>query len=255
MSPNTDHDWLTHLEAKGFALLPGVFQCLEVEEVLKGLSAALNSASASHLAMRNPDGEVCGARNVQSFWPSVAGLWRRPPLADALRTVLGPEFGLVRVLYFDKPPGQSWTLPWHKDLTIALREAKPSSTLFRKPTRKAGIPHAEAPQTVLEGMLTARLHLDEMTEENGPLKVIPGSHTTGKELLLGDATPVSIHANCGDVLLMRPLLAHCSGRADANTQRHRRILHFEFAASPQLPEGCEWHTFLPNRAVPVESAG
>ena len=42
-------------------------------------------------------------------------------LASALQTALGPGLGLVRVLYFDKPPGQSWALPWHKDLTIAVR--------------------------------------------------------------------------------------------------------------------------------------
>ena len=30
-------------------------------------------------------------------------------------------------------------------------------------------------------MLTARLHLDEVTEENGPLRVLPGSHRGGKD--------------------------------------------------------------------------
>jgi hypothetical protein len=47
------------------------------------------------------------------------------------------------------------------------------------------------------------------------------------------------------VLLMRPLLAHCSNRSHAGTLRRRRILHLEFAALPELPDGYAWHTYLP----------
>ena len=65
----------------------------------------------------------------------------------------------------------------------------------------------------------------------------------------------------GDVLLMRPLLAHCSNRSYAGTLRHRRILHLEFAGSADLPDGYTWHTFLRRvcseaaRGVPPPSAG
>src|SRR5262249_11408360 len=137
--------------------------------------------------------------------------------------------GLVRVLYFDKPPGQSWALPWHKDLTIAVRDNALPSERFGKPTRKAGVPHVEAPESVLAGMVTARIHLDDVTDENGPLKVVPGSHRAGKGLALADAEVRTVYAGAGDVLLMRPLVAHCSNRSLPETRRHRRILHLEFA--------------------------
>jgi len=48
----------------------------------------------------------------------------------------------------------------------------------------------------------------------------------------------------GDVLLMRPLLSHCSGHSRDGTTRHRRILHFEFSPVRDLPDGYEWHTYL-----------
>ena len=48
-----------------------------------------------------------------------------------------------------------------------------------------------------------------------------------------------------DVLLMRPLLSHCSGHSDPDTARHRRILHLEFSPVRGLPDGYEWHTFVP----------
>jgi hypothetical protein len=38
---------------------------------------------------------------------------------------------------------------------------------------------------------------------------------------------------------------HNSGRSHAGTARHRRILHLEFAAAPELPKGFAWHTFRP----------
>jgi ectoine hydroxylase-related dioxygenase (phytanoyl-CoA dioxygenase family) len=168
-------------------------------------------------------------------------------LAGALAAVLGPAYGLVRGLYFDKPPGKTWALPWHKDLTVAVRDNRRPGGGFSKPTTKAGVPHAEAPRELLEAMLTARIHLDDVTEENGPLRVLPGSHRTGKELCVGDAAPETVLARRGDVLLMRPLLAHGSGHSHPDTRRHRRVLHLEFAAFRELPDGWEWHDFIARR--------
>ena len=85
----------------------------------------------------------------------------------------------------------------------------------------------------------------EVTEENGPLKVMPGSHRAGKRLALDEGQPQSVLAGRGDVLLIRPLVAHCSNRSRPGTSRHRRILHLEFAAAAELPDGYAWHTFLP----------
>src|SRR5437773_7908943 len=121
------------------------------------------------------------------LWPAVVDAWKQPPLPELLAELLGPQFGLVRVLYFDKPPEQSWALPWHKDATIAVQNNRLPSEQFGKPTFKVGVPHVEAPEWLLEKMLTLRIHLDEMTDANGPLKVIPGSHHGDER-----GTPVTI---------------------------------------------------------------
>src|SRR5262249_47433670 len=151
-------------------------------------------------AIRGDDGAVYAARNVLGLWPEVARVWKKPSLAQALQAALGPELGLVRVLYFDKPPGQSWALPWHQDLTVAVRDNRCGGRAFRRPTTKAGVPHVEAPVEVLEHMLTARVHLDEVTRENGPLKVVAGSHHSGKTLALDDAGVRTLCCAAGDVL-------------------------------------------------------
>jgi hypothetical protein len=237
-------EWVEQIERDGFAVLPRVFTAAQVETILRALTRALE-APAEEGPLRGEVGGLYASRNVLVLWPPAASVWRQAPLPETLAAVLGPTYGLVRVLFFDKPPGQTWALPWHKDLTIAVRANRLPSRRFAKPTRKAGVPHVEAPQESLEAMLTARIHLDDITEENGPLKVIPGSHRSGKAMTIGDVPPQSVLAGRGDVLLMRPLVAHCSGKSHSDTRRHRRILHLEFAALPDLPDGYQWHDFIP----------
>jgi hypothetical protein len=240
-------DIRSRIERDGYALLPAAFDVEAVAAMLDSLEAVFHASAGEDASIRSQEGVIYAARNVLQLWPDAATAWRRSQLPEILAAVLGPDFGLVRVLYFDKPPAQSWALPWHKDLTIAVKDNRLPSARFSKPTRKAGLPHVEAPLEVLEGMLTARIHLDPATEENGPLKVVPGSHHRGKSLTL-DADPVTILAQPGDTLLMRPLLAHSSGRSHPDTVLHRRILHLELAARAALPDGYAWHDFIPGAA-------
>lgn len=233
---------LKRVQQDGFAILPGVLSAQQVDAILRELDRVWQSHPDG--AMRSQSGDVYGARNLLRQWPEVADVWKQPPLPELLAHILGPDFGLVRVLYFDKPPEQTWALPWHKDMTIAVRDNVLPSPHFAKPTRKAGVPHVEASREVLEQMITARIHLDDVTVQNGPLKVLPGSHLSGTEMALGDVDPHDILVQRGDVLLIRPLVAHCSNRSHPDTTRHRRILHLEFAGMRELPDGYAWHDFI-----------
>lgn len=182
------------------------------------------------------------------LWPHVLEMMRKPDLAQPLIEILGSSCGVVRGLYFDKPPGHSWALPWHRDKTIAVRKHGALGE-FKKPTSKVGVPHVEAPAIVLESMLTARIHLDAMTEKNGPLRVIPRSHVERSEAASCDQAAVTLQCSSGDVLLMRPLLLHASSHSQPGHDRHRRILHLEFAALAELPGGYEWHDFVAVDAI------
>jgi hypothetical protein len=237
--------WREELEADGFAPLPGVLDADGVRAALAEWDEATERHAGDGAILAN-DGPAYGARNLLQLWPGVLDLARRPLLREALIEVLGPLAGVVRVLFFDKPPGHSWALPWHKDYNIAVAEHR-GGAVFTKPTTKAGVPHVIAPAEVLNAMLTARLHLDAMTADNGPLRVIPGSHrhyatgdrdTDGRE-------PVTVHCRAGDVLLVRPLLTHASGHSKTEAGLHRRIVHFECSASPALTDGYRWHDFRP----------
>jgi ectoine hydroxylase-related dioxygenase (phytanoyl-CoA dioxygenase family) len=129
-------------------------------------------------------------------------------------------------------------------MTVAVRDNRRPLVQFAKPTTKAGIPHLEAPAAVLERMLTLRLHLDAADAANGALAVIPGSHARGKRLPPDDRGTVLVACAAGDVLLMRPLLAHASGKSDPACNRHWRVVHLEFAADRELPDGVAWRDFI-----------
>jgi len=239
-------DLRREIEEQGFAVLPGLFGVERVGSLVCELERARLELNDSVLQSR---GHVYGIRNLSDVWPGAQAVAQDACLYAAIGSVLGPGFGLVRSIFFDKPPGRTWSLPWHRDFTIAVRDSGEAAGEFRRPTVKAGVPHVEAPGWLLRRMVTARVALDDVVEENGPLLVISGSHTDANlEGLPSDrqlaAMAQPIHMRAGDVLLMRPLLLHRSGPSHPDTTRHRRTLHFEFAAEKALPNGLQWYRFL-----------
>ena len=105
---------------------------------------------------------------------------------------------------------------------------------------KAGVVHVQPPVGVLRAMLTVRLHLDDCPAENGPLRIVPGTH---RALLNAEEVAAAAGAGpwrtlacgAGAAVVMRPLALHASLASAA--PGHRRVLHVEYAAAelPGLP--------------------
>ena len=109
-------------------------------------------------------------------------------------------------------------------------------------TIKESIIHVQPTADVLSGILAIRLHLDASEADNGPLRVIPGSHKHGRlssERVSAYPTEGSVVCTVprGGALLMRPLLLHASSACVI--PRPRRVIHLEYAAD-ELPSGLEW---------------
>lgn len=241
------HDW--NLERDGFSLLQQAVDKVSVLHLVHAFANAFETESASVRA-RSSRGHVYAARNLIDSMPVVTAVWQSGPMFRLLCDELGNNFGLVRALFFDKPPERTWSLPWHKDTSIAVKDNSLSSHVFTRPTLKADVPHVIAPDDLLKRMLTLRIHLDDVTDENGPLRVVPGSHVSSESEGIGVSNAVTVYAIAGDVLAMRPLITHSSGASMDGTTRHRRILHLEFAASDVLPDGYQWYNFVrSNNAV------
>ncbi|HUR36528.1 MAG TPA: phytanoyl-CoA dioxygenase family protein [Terriglobales bacterium] len=155
--------------------------------------------------------------------------------------VLGAGCFAVRGTFFDKVPGANWKVPMHQDRMVPVRERKEAHG-FSLWSVKEGVQFVQPPAEVMQEMLAVRLHLDDADENNGPLRVIPGSHRHGfipdSEIDNWRETK-SVTCICprGSALLMRPLLLHAS--SPAKEPRHRRVIHLEFAVQ-QLPSGLHW---------------
>ena len=92
--------------------------------------------------------------------------------------VLGDDCVAVSATLFDKTPERNWKVPFHQDVTIQVAERK-AVPGFETWWVKNGIDHCRATAEVLQSMLAIRLHLDDCGPDNGPLRVLPGSHTAG----------------------------------------------------------------------------
>jgi ectoine hydroxylase-related dioxygenase (phytanoyl-CoA dioxygenase family) len=156
--------------------------------------------------------------------------------------VLGTDAFAVRGIFFDKIEGANWKVPPHQDVTIAVRERHDVDG-FRAWSVKEGLMHVQPPATVLERMATVRLHLDACGADNGPLRVVAGSHTQGKisadqvdRLAQGGERVCAVGR--GGAVIMRPLLVHSSSPSE--NPSHRRVIHLEFACC-ELPAPLEWH--------------
>ena len=110
-------------------------------------------------------------------------------------------------------------------------------------TRKAGIPHVEAPIDILHSMFSLRLHLDDCPADNGALKILPCSWSQGRltdaevKDVAGTNRPVICEAEAGDVLAMKVLTIHGSDAALKPT--HRRVLHVDYCTCA-LPDQLQW---------------
>jgi hypothetical protein len=189
-------------------------------------------------------GAVLGAgRRGMLRDPMVAQLAHSEPLMELAQSKLDQRPQPIRAIYFDKSPEQNWLVPWHQDLTIAVSHQLDIEG-FGPWSEKDGITHVQPPIQMLEHMITLRIHLDDTDESNGALRVQPRSHRHGRlgaaeiETWRRGQAAVTCHAGIGDILLMRPLILHSSGRS--SSLRHRRILHIEYAGY-SLPDGLKWN--------------
>ncbi len=206
------------------------------------IAAAANAVECRDLLALLGPVEGAGRRGLLGL-SAVAEVARSDRWLDLVRPHLPARPVPVRAIYFDKSADANWLVPWHQDLTLALRE-RIETPGFGPWSVKEGIPHVQPPVELLERMLTVRLHLDDADATNGALRVLPGSHVMGRlsperiRSLRAEWGDAVCAAAAGDALLMRPLLLHASGRSVS--PRHRRVLHIEYAAFP-LPDGLEWH--------------
>jgi hypothetical protein len=83
-----------------------------------------------------------------------------------------------RATLFDKAAASNWLVAWHQDTALPLTQRVDDSA-WGPWSVKRGVLHAIAPVWALAAVIALRVHLDDSTEDNGPLRVLPGTHAGG----------------------------------------------------------------------------
>lgn len=215
------------VEVEGYGMEESVFSESECDRLTEALVSSFDGRGRA------------GARNLMRR-PSVAALASDRRLLDLARRALRRGAVPYRATLFDKSERASWLVAWHQDVALPLEEQFDAKG-WGPWSRKAGVTYALAPSWALERVVALRVHLDASTRENGPLKVVPGSHAGGRM----SAEEVSAHARArphveclvgrGGVLAMSPLLVHSSSKSRGGGPR--RVLHIEYADSLELAHG------------------
>jgi ectoine hydroxylase-related dioxygenase (phytanoyl-CoA dioxygenase family) len=214
-------------DGSGYGIVPGCLLSRECDEIVRALCTEAVSRSRA------------GARHLMSN-PAVSALANDNRLTEFARGWLSRPAIPFRATLFEKSGTTNWLIPWHQDTALPLADR------FEKDgwgpwSEKAGVNYAHAPAWALSRVIALRVHLDASNDDNGPLRVVPGSHLAG---VLSDQTVMEIvsandHIECcapqGGVIAMRPLIIHSSSKA--RSAKPRRVLHIEYSDSLQLADG------------------
>ncbi|MCD9024494.1 phytanoyl-CoA dioxygenase family protein [Cohnella silvisoli] len=206
----------------GYLLVKNVFTPAEVTEMREAVERIIQKAAKSKF-----DGNAAwqgdyippeelkklvlkGFHDVHYHEAAFTRALSHPNMVAVLSKLIGPNVQLHHSKMLVKPPEKGAAFPLHQDAPY--------------------FPHAN------HSMLAASVHLDDSDEENGCLRVIPGTHKEGQLPHVGSyylnhkEYPISMGTLCeakaGDVLFFNYLTIHGS---DVNrSSRPRRNVLFQY---------------------------
>jgi ectoine hydroxylase-related dioxygenase (phytanoyl-CoA dioxygenase family) len=213
----------------GYLLVKGVYNIQEVEEMREAvegiITRAIQSKADANAAWQGeflPPEELKklalkGFHDVHYHDSVFMRAIIHPNMAAILTKIIGPNVQLHHSKMLVKPPKNGAAFPMHQDFPY--------------------FPHEK------HTMLAASVHLDDADEENGCLRVIPGSHRDGslphvgsyylnhKEYPIKDGVPLI--AEAGDVLFFNYLTIH--GSEANHSSRTRRNVLFQCRDASDFP--------------------
>ncbi len=147
---------LDRFDRDGYLFLPDLFSAEEVE-VLRAELPPMFSLDRPEI-LRAESGEVRAALAMERYSEPFARLLRHPRLVEPAHQILGGQVYSHQYKIVVKQPFGALEFPWHQD--------------FASWYVHDGMPEPLA--------MNYAVFLDEVTEFNGPITFIPGSHRNGR---------------------------------------------------------------------------
>lgn len=180
-----------------------------------------------------------GIRNLMSN-QHVVRIANDQRLSALLLRLTSLEMTPYKATLFEKTGKANWLVAFHQDTALPVETFLAADGWGPRSTKR-GITFAHAPTSALNRIVAIRIHLDDSTSINGPLRVIPGSHQRRLRedpefgAALSSRRPVECLTNRGGVIAMSPLILHASSKILAD--KPRRVLHIEHTDSLDIAEG------------------
>jgi len=206
-----------HYREQGFLFLPGILDGAFVEELRTEAEAALDRMEQHRLVTnhlwqgswisedKRENQRMDAIHDMQFHSAAFTRMLLHPPLLEAFEALIGPNVQLHHTKLLAKPAKKGGGFPMHQDYPY--------------------FPHER------HSMMAVSLYLDDADDENGCIRVVPGSHKLGPLpcdpaglYLPPDQYPleksVSCPAKAGDALFFNYLTIH--GSAPNTSGRPRR---------------------------------
>jgi ectoine hydroxylase len=256
MPVRLDAQQLDRYHRDGFLVLPSLFDARETG-VLRAVFAADSAAPGPHRIMEPGSTEVRSLYASHQRRPEFAALVRSSRLLDPARQLVASELYVYQFKINAKPAfgGDRWA--WHQDFP-AWQQAD-------------NLPEPR--------LVTMGLFLDEVTEFNGPLLFVPGSHragsfgrrtgarpghldpddiAVGREQLAGLVSAHGMtapHGPAGTVVFFHPELVHGSAANMSPFPRALLLVTYNDVTNPPAPRGTPRPEYLVGRDTTALTTG
>lgn len=222
---------LHKLEYRGFAVFNSVFGRKEIK---------LMKTAVQKYQKEKPIENLHECRNIFHNIPALQKLAFSQNLLKIIGSI-GQRFFLTKAIYLDKLAEADSELHWHQRMTINVKTKIDTDGFFGWKS-KAGIYEVSPTEDILKNTIIVRIHFEDSNDQNGALKIFPGSHNkklspSEIELITQSSIPLTCEVAMSGIHIMKPLLLHASSKA--TSQKHQKVLHLEFNTM-ELPNGLEW---------------
>ncbi|GEN76101.1 phytanoyl-CoA dioxygenase family protein [Chryseobacterium hagamense] len=219
----------------GFTVINRIFSDNEIQRI----SEVIRNTDSSKETFRKSE-DLFAIRQFLKEIPGLRDLIFNEKMKTVIRERFGDRYFVVKSIYFDKPETSNWYVAYHQDLTISVDQKKPMEGFGPWTARQSRFA-VQPPLDILENIYTIRIHLDDTDENNGALKVVPGSHAKGiyrpETIDWSKETEEICPVEKGGIMIMKPLILHASNRTTNGNRR--RVIHIEFSER-ELPAGLNW---------------